>query len=62
MREEFKESEDAFVFRALGRRWSKIMIAVGVVTGTILSFEFGLLWPGVARLLFYAFEWSAAIG
>src|SRR4051794_14690020 len=33
---------------ALARRWSKTMIAlfgVGVVTGTILSFELGLLWP-----------------
>jgi cytochrome bd ubiquinol oxidase subunit I len=33
---------------ALARRWSKVMIAlfaVGVVTGTILSFELGLLWP-----------------
>jgi cytochrome bd ubiquinol oxidase subunit I len=33
---------------ALARRWSKAMIAlfaVGVVTGTILSFELGLLWP-----------------
>src|SRR5215210_3270858 len=32
----------------LARRWSKVMIAlfaVGVVTGTILSFELGLLWP-----------------
>jgi cytochrome d ubiquinol oxidase subunit I len=37
------------VYRTLARRWSKVMItlfAVGVVTGTILSFEFGLLWPG----------------
>ena len=37
------------LFRTLARRWSKTMIAlfaVGVVTGTILSFEFGLLWPG----------------
>ena len=37
------------VFRTLARRWSKVMLAlfaVGVVTGTILSFEFGLLWPG----------------
>lgn len=36
------------VYRALARRWSKIMLAlfaVGVVTGTILSFELGLLWP-----------------
>jgi cytochrome d ubiquinol oxidase subunit I len=33
---------------ALAKRWSKAMIAlfaVGVVTGTILSFELGLLWP-----------------
>jgi cytochrome d ubiquinol oxidase subunit I len=36
------------VYRVLARRWSKIMLAlfaVGVVTGTILSFEMGLLWP-----------------
>ena len=36
------------VLMALARRWSKAMIAlfaVGVVTGTILSFELGLLWP-----------------
>src|SRR5215213_1950830 len=35
-------------FKALAKRWSKvalIIFAVGVVTGTILSFEFGLLWP-----------------
>ena len=35
-------------FKALAKRWSKvalILFAVGVVTGTILSFEFGLLWP-----------------
>src|SRR5215813_3536976 len=37
------------LFRTLARRWSKAMLAlfaVGVVTGTILSFELGLLWPG----------------
>ena len=36
------------LYRTLARRWSRVMIslfAVGVVTGTILSFEFGLLWP-----------------
>ena len=36
------------VYKALAKRWSKIalvLFAVGVVTGTILSFEFGLLWP-----------------
>jgi cytochrome d ubiquinol oxidase subunit I len=34
---------------AIAKRWSKAMIAlfaIGVVTGTILSFELGLLWPG----------------
>jgi cytochrome d ubiquinol oxidase subunit I len=36
------------LYRALARRWSKVMLAlfaVGVVTGTILSFELGMLWP-----------------
>src|SRR6184192_3162602 len=36
------------LYRTLAKRWSKIMLAlfaVGVVTGTILSFELGLLWP-----------------
>src|SRR5262245_51636044 len=36
------------VYRIVAKRWSKIMLAlfaVGVVTGTILSFELGLLWP-----------------
>ncbi|HZJ29852.1 MAG TPA: cytochrome ubiquinol oxidase subunit I, partial [Solirubrobacterales bacterium] len=33
----------------LAERWSKVMgvtFAVGAVTGTVLSFEMGLLWPG----------------
>ncbi|MEZ4453322.1 MAG: cytochrome ubiquinol oxidase subunit I [Nannocystaceae bacterium] len=33
----------------LAKRWSKgtaIMFAVGAVSGTVLSFELGLLWPG----------------
>ena len=37
------------LFRVLARRWSRVMLALfafGVVTGTILSFELGLLWPG----------------
>jgi cytochrome d ubiquinol oxidase subunit I len=32
----------------LARRWSKafgILFAVGAVSGTVLSFELGLLWP-----------------
>ena len=34
----------------LARRWSTVMaiqFAVGAVTGTVLSLEFGLLWPGL---------------
>ncbi|MGH9120541.1 MAG: cytochrome ubiquinol oxidase subunit I [Acidimicrobiales bacterium] len=34
----------------LARRWSKVMgllVAVGAVSGTVLSFEMGLLWPGL---------------
>ncbi|WP_405487343.1 cytochrome ubiquinol oxidase subunit I [Streptomyces sp. NBC_00096] len=34
----------------LARRWSAVMavqFAIGIVTGTVLSFEFGLLWPGL---------------
>src|SRR5207253_4514420 len=36
------------LYRTLAKRWSKVMLAlfaVGVITGTILSFEMGLLWP-----------------
>jgi cytochrome bd ubiquinol oxidase subunit I len=36
------------LYRTLARRWTRVMVAlfaVGVVTGTILSFEMGLLWP-----------------
>src|SRR4051812_6186330 len=37
------------VYCTIAKRWSKVMLAlfaVGVVTGTILSFELGMLWPG----------------
>jgi cytochrome d ubiquinol oxidase subunit I len=40
-----KDDDDA---RTLARRWSKVLavtFAVGAVTGTVLTFEFGLLWP-----------------
>lgn len=36
------------IYRTLAMRWSKAMIAlfaIGVVSGTILSFELGMLWP-----------------
>jgi cytochrome bd ubiquinol oxidase subunit I len=37
-------------YRLLARRWARVMgvlFAVGAVSGTILSFEMGLLWPGL---------------
>src|SRR3954466_3519906 len=36
------------VYRLLARQWAKgtaILFAVGAVSGTVLSFELGLLWP-----------------
>ena len=40
------------VYRELARRWARgtaILFAVGAVSGTVLSFELGLLWPGFMR-------------
>jgi cytochrome d ubiquinol oxidase subunit I len=39
-------------YTALAKRWAKgtaILFAVGAVSGTVLSFELGLLWPGFMR-------------
>jgi cytochrome bd ubiquinol oxidase subunit I len=36
------------LYKAMAKRWSHamaVLFAIGVVTGTILSFELGLLWP-----------------
>jgi cytochrome d ubiquinol oxidase subunit I len=43
-----RHSEDAALL--LARRWSQVaavLFAVGAVSGTVLSFELGLLWPGL---------------
>jgi cytochrome bd ubiquinol oxidase subunit I len=51
-----KSDRDALV---LAQRWSKYMavtFAVGAVTGTVLSFEFGLLWPR------FMGKWGEAFG
>src|SRR5262245_52818620 len=50
------DDRDALV---LAQRWSKYMavtFAVGAVTGTVLSFEFGLLWPR------FMGKWGEAFG
>jgi len=39
-------------YLVLAKRWAKgtaILFAVGAVSGTVLSFELGLLWPGFMR-------------
>src|SRR4030081_2323454 len=36
------------LYGTIARRWTRVMaalFAVGVITGTVLSFEMGLLWP-----------------
>jgi cytochrome d ubiquinol oxidase subunit I len=41
------------LYRTLARRWSRVMaalFAIGVITGTILSFEMGLLWPNFTAM------------
>src|ERR1700730_18890343 len=48
----------------LARRWSVVMavqFAVGAVTGTILSFEFGILWPKMLGRFGAAFGLGFAI-
>lgn len=47
------------LWRTLARRWSKafaVMFAIGAVTGTVLSFELGLLWPD------FMGRWGSVIG
>ncbi len=47
------------LWRTLARRWSKafaVLFAVGAVSGTVLSFELGLLWPEFMQ------RWGAVIG
>ena len=51
-----RDDHDALL---LAQRWSKYMavtFAVGAVTGTVLSFEFGLLWPE------FMAQWGAVFG
>ncbi|MEV7323466.1 cytochrome ubiquinol oxidase subunit I [Streptomyces sp. NPDC093970] len=48
----------------LARRWSKIaavLFAVGAITGTVLSFELGILWPGLMGRYGAAFGFPFAI-
>jgi len=47
------------LWKELARRWSRafaVLFAVGAVSGTVLSFELGLLWPEFMQ------RWGAVIG
>ncbi|MBS0206816.1 MAG: cytochrome ubiquinol oxidase subunit I [Planctomycetes bacterium] len=47
------------LWQTLARRWSKafaVLFAVGAVSGTVLSFELGLLWPELMG------QWGAVVG
>lgn len=47
------------VWRELARRWSRafaVLFAVGAVSGTVLSFELGILWPA------FMGKWGTVIG
>src|ERR1700758_1283535 len=47
----FRATGDA-AYLLLAKRWARgtaILFAVGAVSGTVLSFELGLLWPGFMR-------------
>jgi cytochrome bd ubiquinol oxidase subunit I len=57
-----KKGDEAAI--ELARRWSKAMavtFAVGAVTGTVLTFEFGLLWPHFEERFGAAFGVAFAI-
>jgi cytochrome d ubiquinol oxidase subunit I len=57
-----KKGDEAAI--ELAKRWSKAMavtFAVGAVTGTVLSFEFGLLWPQFVNRFGAAFGIAFAI-
>jgi cytochrome d ubiquinol oxidase subunit I len=48
----------------LARRWSKVMallVAVGAVSGTVLSYEMGLLWPGLMGRFGAAIGWPFSV-
>ncbi|MCA9148113.1 MAG: cytochrome ubiquinol oxidase subunit I [Planctomycetales bacterium] len=54
----FLKTGDA-LWRSLARRWAKafaVMFAIGAVSGTVLSFELGLLWPE------FMGRWGGVIG
>jgi len=56
-----RADQDALV---LARRWSQVaavLFAVGAVSGTVLSFEMGLLWPGLMSRFGAAYGFPFAI-
>src|ERR1035437_2696834 len=55
------------VYLDLSKRWSRgtaVLFAVGAVSGTVLSFELGLLWPGfmekAGAIIGMPFSWKVS--
>jgi cytochrome d ubiquinol oxidase subunit I len=55
------------VYLQLAKAWSKgvaIFFAIGAVSGTVISFELGLLWPGFMKhagpIIGMPFSWEGA--
>src|SRR3979490_1406468 len=52
------------LYRTLAQRWTRVMVAlfaIGVITGTILSFEMGLLWPSFTATFGSVFGLGVAV-
>jgi cytochrome d ubiquinol oxidase subunit I len=52
------------IFKTLARRWTRVLVtlfAAGVVTGTILSFDMGLLWPNFTATFGSVFGLGVAV-
>ena len=50
------------LYPTLAQRWSRVMVtlfAVGVITGTVLSFEMGLLWPNFMGTFGGCSDWGS---
>ncbi|MFF7890104.1 cytochrome ubiquinol oxidase subunit I [Streptomyces sp. NPDC020794] len=59
-----KGDAEALLLARRWRRWSKVaavLFAIGAITGMVLSFELGILWPGLMKKYGAAFGFPFAI-
>jgi cytochrome bd-type quinol oxidase subunit 1 len=61
----FVPADQHYLYLTLARRWTRVMVtlfAVGVITGTVLSIEMGLLWPNFTGTFVSVFGHGTALG